>query len=784
VAGWLDKLLGREAPPPPVVPVAAQPPAPAAAPGDLIAQGNRLLDEGRTAEAAERYALALQSDPNLTDAAVNLGFARMELGEKDAARAVLEGVIARQPGHADALFMLGTMAQDRGDSETAVRHLAALLGDRPDFAHARAPLVRALVALGRHDDAAEVVDGGLARAPRDAELLFLRGNLRRLADDAPAAIAAYRAALELVPDMVEARVPLGHLLLASGDLSGATQAFEQGLAFRPRTAELCTRLGDGLRGVGKVDAACAAYAMALERDPACVDALINLGNAEATRGRHDAARAAAQRATEVAPERVEGWINLGTEWGEIERHADAESCFRHAQSLAPEDARPLACLAVLLLNRGATQDALAAFDRALELDPKVEIVHSQRLFALSYLDDSARYLEAARAYGVLVAAAAQKPYADWPVGGDASPARLRVGLVSGDLRTHPVGFFVESVLPHLRTAGIDVVAFSTSAYDDAVTTRLKPQCAGWVSIVGASDSAAAARIRDERVHVLLDLAGHSAYNRLPVFAWRPAPVQASWLGYWASTGVAEIDHVVADPRSVAPGEESLYVESVWRLPETRLCFTAPGGDATHPVASPPALRDGVVTFGSYQNLNKVGDPVLAAWRRVLDGVPGARLRLQSRQTGRAGEAAVQARLVAAGIDPARVALAPPSGRDDYLRSYAEVDLLLDTFPFPGGTTTCEALWMGVPTVTLAGRTMVANQGRLILGTAGLDDWVAEDVDRYVALAVAKAGDLAALAELRAGLRQRVLASPLFDARRFAGHLAEALRGMWAARRRG
>ncbi|MDH5329280.1 MAG: tetratricopeptide repeat protein, partial [Aquincola sp.] len=670
---WLNKLRGGNS--------SARPPAPAptqALPPDaatLVAEGNRMLDAGRPGDAARCYADALVADPQHLDAAVNLGFARMELGQMDAAAEILVGVVCRRPEHVDALFMLGTIAQARGDPTEAVERFEAAIRIQPGFMPARAPLVRALVTLNKVGRAAEVVDAGLAQQPREPELLFLRGNLNRVSGDVVGAIAAYRAALELLPQMVEARVPMGHLLLESGDVTAATRAFEQGLAHRPGTAELCTRLGDGLLGVGKVDAACAAYAMALERDARHTPALVNLSHAEITRGRYEAALAAAAQLTKIAPESAPGWINLGTANGKLDRPAEAAECFRRACELEPTNARPLGNLGVLALQRGAVGEALELLDRAVSLDPSVPAVQSDRLFVLTYLDAPRAYRDAARQYGALVAKMA-RPFADWPAQQDNTPPRLRVGLVSGDLRTHPVGFFVESVMPHLRAAGVDLVAFPTAAHEDEVSRRLMAHCAGWVPLASSGDEAAATRIRDERIHVLLDLAGHSGYDRLPIFAWRPAPVQASWLGYWASTGVEAIDYVIADPLSIRDGEEGDYVETVWRLPETRLCFCPPGGAESFPIGPLAALRGGEVTFGCYQNLAKVCDPVLAAWKRVLDAVPGARLRVQNRQTDRAGEAGLRARFEAAGIEAARLLLAPPTDRTSYLRSYAEVDLLL------------------------------------------------------------------------------------------------------------
>jgi predicted O-linked N-acetylglucosamine transferase (SPINDLY family) len=333
------------------------------------------------------------------------------------------------------------------------------------------------------------------------------------------------------------------------------------------------------------------------------------------------------------------------------------------------------------------------------------------------------------------------------------------------------------VLPHLASRGIEVYAYPTIGIADRMTEKLRAHCAGWFYLHGDNDAAAAKRIHRHGIDVLVDLSGHTGQNRLPVFAFKPAPVQVSWLGYFATTGVAEIDYLLADPVSVPPEHEAHFSETVWRLPHTRLCFTPPEENVA--VGPLPAASRGHLTLGSFQNQAKIGDSVLALWARVLAALPDARLQLRARQLDDPALAAqLRERLQRAGIDAQRVQLYGHAERATYLAAYNEIDFLLDTFPFPGGTTTCEALWMGVPTLTLAGDRLISRQGASLLTAAGLPDWVADSADDFVARALAHAADLPRLAALRAGLRAQVLASPLFDAPHFARDLADALWAMW------
>jgi predicted O-linked N-acetylglucosamine transferase (SPINDLY family) len=279
------------------------------------------------------------------------------------------------------------------------------------------------------------------------------------------------------------------------------------------------------------------------------------------------------------------------------------------------------------------------------------------------------------------------------------------------------------------------------------------------------------------IDILIDLSGHTGDNRLPMFAWKPAPVQVTWLGYFATTGVAAIDYLIADPWTLPKSEESSFSETIWRVPETRLCFTPPA--ILLNVTPPPMLVNGHITFGCFNNLTKMNEQVVALWARILAAVPNSRLYLKARALGEvAVQQSVMKRFAEHGIDPQRLTLETYVPRANYLEAYNQIDIALDPFPYTGGTTTVEALWMGVPVLTLAGKQFLARQGVGLLMNAGLPEWVASDQDDYLSRAIAHASDMQRLASLRAGLRQQVLASPIFDASRFARYFEAALRGMW------
>lgn len=666
----------------------------------------------------------------------------------DGRYAELEGrmrsLIEQYPDSGFAWKALGVSLQTQGkDALPALRKAAELL---PGDAAAHSNLGNALRELRQYDEAVASCRRALEIDPNYA---IGHNNLGAALKDfgqIDEAAVACRRALALRPDYAEAHSNLGYALKDLGHIGDAVACLHRALEIRPDYAEAHNNLGNAYKELGQIACAVAGYRRALGIKPDYAEAHNNLGNALQVLGEIDGAMASCRRALEIKPDFAEAHCNLG-----------------YARQVL-----------------GQLDGAVASYRRALEINPDFAGASSSLLFIHNYLSDlpAATLLAEARRFGDLVARQA-RPCVSW--GNSPDPDRcLRVGFVSGDLWNHPVGFFLEGVLAALASdaaARLELSAYATQGRGDALTERIKARCSGWCSAVGASDEALARRLRDDGIDILVDLSGHTAYNRLSMFAWKPAPVQVAWLGYFATTGVAAMDYLIADPWTVPEGEESEFTEKIWRLPETRLCFTPP--DVAVDVSALPASTNGYVTFGCFNNLTKVNDAVVALWARVLLAVPGSRLFLKAKQLASVSvRQSVVDRFAAHGIGSQRVVLEGPTPRSDYLSAYHRVDIALDPFPFSGGTTSAESLWMGVPVLTLTGDRFVSRQGVGLLMNAGLPEWIARDADDYVARAVASAGDLRQLAVLRQELRQRVLASALFDAPRFAGHFEAALRGMW------
>jgi predicted O-linked N-acetylglucosamine transferase (SPINDLY family) len=368
---------------------------------------------------------------------------------------------------------------------------------------------------------------------------------------------------------------------------------------------------------------------------------------------------------------------------------------------------------------------------------------------------------------------------EWPETGSTWHAGrpIRVGVVSADLRNHSVGFFLEGVLRKLDRKSLVLVAYVSQEADDALSERIKPFFEEWLNVRNLSDAQLADRISGDNIDLLLDLSGHTLDNRLLTFARKPAPVQVTWLGYPGTTGLESMDFIIADAVTIPPNEERFYTEKVWRLPETYICFTPP--DLNLPVANLPSLERPCFTFGCFNNPAKINDSVVACWAEILNAVPGSELLLKNRNFEHEAERELfRQRFILHGIDSARLCFEGYLDQEDHYAAYHRIDMALDPFPYNGVTTTCEALWMGVPSLTLRmERGMFGHNGEMIMKSVGLEDWVAGSIDDYRGRAVAFASNPAWLASLRITLRQALLSSPLCATERFARNLEDAFRGM-------
>lgn len=456
--------------------------------------------------------------------------------------------------------------------------------------------------------------------------------------------------------------------------------------------------------------------------------------------------------------------------------AHAAEHFSEAVALVPDNAIFCNNYGSALAEQRRTEEAIAAFRRALALDPRHRRAHPNLLWLMNMRPEFSaeeRYLEHCR-WADTCAERFRIPGRDHENRRD--PERiLRIGYVSSDFRAHAVGHFIEPILAHHDPGKVVSVCYSNSSTRDAATERMRAHAAAWRDIATLSDDEADALVREDRIDILVDLSGHTRGNRLLVFARRPAPVQVTFLGYPATTGMSAIDYRLTDALADPPGAERNYRERLYRLPRSLWCYL-PRYEMPD-VNTLPALATGHVRFGSMNGAAKLNAAVIEAWSRILARVPAARLLLATVPHGEY-EARIREEFERHGIGDSRLEIVDRVEPHEYYKLFAGIDIALDPFPCNGGTTTCESLWLGVPVVSLAGEEFRSRAGLSLLTHAGLPHLIARSVDAYVDIAVALAGDLPALAELRAGLRERLRASPLADIGAYVTALEEAYRFMW------
>jgi protein O-GlcNAc transferase len=686
---------------------------------------------------------------------------------------------ARDP---QQLIAAGNAIEDQGRVQEALLLYDEAVALAPTLARAHLNRGNALMALGEFNTASDAYQAALVHDPAHAGAHYNLGNAYARRKRWEDACASYQRALQLKPELVDADVALGAALEELGRPEDAAARYRRALKQRPDYAPVYGNLAGVLLKLAQPAEAVACFQQALKLDPELTTLYYRLGLAQEQLQQHEAAITTYRQMLQHHPDNAPAHGMLGIQLLKTGRLIEAVECFQRVIALSPGEVIAHNDLGAALHRLGRTDEAAASWRRVLELDPEQFVAHSNLLFLQSSRtgEPSTALLELARGFGMSAARRASLP-TSWSNTPD--PARrLRVGFVSGDLRAHPVGYFLVSFFAALseRAAGrVELCGYFNHAVADEVSARIEALCSLWRNVHELKDEALARQIRQDNIDILIDLSGHTGGNRLPALAWKPAPVQATWLGYLGTTGVEAIDYLIADAWTLLPEEEPFFSEKIWRLPGSYLCFTPPAEDGT--IGSLPALANGYVTFGSFNNLLKVTDEVIALWARVLHAVPGSRLLVKTQALA---EPTVRQRVTrqfaAHGIDDARLMLEANVPRADYLKPFNRVDIALDTFPYTGITTSVETLWMGVPFVTLAGRTFLTRQGVGLLQNAGLPEWIASDRDDYVSRAARHAADLRTLQRLRQELRPRLLESPIFDAPRFAGHFEDALRNMWRA----
>ncbi len=767
-------------------------------------------DKRRELKYAARSGAAVEGNPQLAQALASAR-ALHQRGQLQEAARLYQGILQQQPAHAEASHGLGLVAHQTGRHDLAAKLIATAVAAAPRNAVYHTNLGVVLKELGRFEEAVASYRTALRFEPRLAQTRSNLGAAQLALGQTEAAAASHRAAIAIDPSYAEAHNNLGLAQMELGRADDAATSYRQAIALNGNYANAYNNLSVALKRLDRLDEALEAARAAVELKPQHAGAHDSIGTILMEQRRFEEAADSFRRAVLIQPngmayrhlgmalmgmgrfadaagtyrlaldldaDDVATHNELGHALEEMSDYAGAAASFGRSLALLPDDADVETSLGGALLMAGEMSRGGEHLRRALTLQPEHSRACQITLFMGLYdsSDDPLELAASSRRYAALISDGA-RVIIDHPNTADPE-RRLRVGLVSGDFWKHSVSRFLETVLASLDARELELFAYAASAHSDVVTERLKQSVPNWRTAVNLGDDALTAAIVADQIDILVDLSGYTSHGRLPVFARKPAPVQVSWLGYSATTGLGAIDYILADRHVIPPGEENQFAETPWRLPDSYLCFSPPRSSVQ--VMPLPALSRGLVSFGSFNNANKLSDRTIGCWSRVLQEVPASRLLLKAAGLDKpAGAQGLLDRFAAHGIAAHRLDLRGYAMMvADHLSSYDEVDIGLDPFPYAGTTTTAEAFWMGVPVLTLKGDRFISHVGESMLHSMGLADWIAENVDDYVAKAVRFSSDLDGLAALRQGLRQRLLASPLGDAPRFARNLETAFRGMW------
>ena len=737
---------------------------------------------GRLGEAEAIYRQILSQDPDNADSLHLLGVLAHQVGRNQDAVDLIRRAIGLRPDVASYYSNWGIVLGAVGrlsDAVAAQRHAVAL---DPTSADAHGNLGRSLMREGHVAEAVVEFQAGLAIKPDDPEILANLSNVLRQTGNFDEAVASARRAIELRPDLIPAYNNLGAALHQKGDFGQAIDAYRRAIALQasgPGAADVYHNLGIALQRTGQFDEAIDTLTTATRLSGDRAETFHQLSFALRERGRVDEALAAARRAIAIDPKHAEAHNNLGIILTEKGQTDEAAAEFRTCIALRPDFGGAYNNLGNALKDMGEMEEAVNYYRQAAALDAQSAVAENYLYSIHFHPDYDARRIA--------------REHADWnarfarPLAGqirrhtnDRSPERrLRVGYVSLDLREHPVGRFLLPLLTHHDRQRFEVFCYTDLARPDAVTQRLQQNADVWRPTAGLTDEGLAELVRDDRIDILVDLAMHMDGTRMLAFARKPAPVQVTYLAYASTTGLETIDYRLTDPYLDPPSppgiDESIYSEKSVRLPHTYWCYEPP---ASAPAVAPlPPAAAGYITFGSLNNFSKVSHLAMRTWIQIMQQVPRSRLILHT------GLGPHRQRVVKefsdAGIAPERIEFFNRLPIDQYLHQYDRIDIALDPFPYTGGTTTCDALYMGAPVVTLAGATAFARGGVSILSNVGITELIAHSVDDYIGIASELASNPSRLAELRATLRERMTRSPLMDGPAFARDVEQAYLGMWA-----
>jgi predicted O-linked N-acetylglucosamine transferase (SPINDLY family) len=697
----------------------------------------------------------------------------LHAGRLEAARAGFEKVIAADTRNARAIHCLGVIHSREDQPKQAIDFMRQAIALDPSVAEYHGVLGNTLVSQQDFSAAADAYREAVKLDPANPQgytcLAFVLARLRRFAEAAP----VYQRLLELRPSDAQAQNDLGIALWQIGSADGAIASFRRAIELKPGFISPLENLVSALQLLGRYEDACSVCRQVLATDPANAILHQQLGNALAAMGNDEEAVRVFRECIRLRPELADAHNTMGNALHHMGKLDEAAEAIHRAIAIAPSVAIYHNNLGNVFKDSADPDHATESYARAVALAPANAVIHSNALYSLSFEPayDSAALLQEAKIWNAQHGA---------PLDGEiklhanakTTNRRLRIGYVSPDFRWHAVGRYLVPALQFHDRNEFEIHCYSDVKSPDSLTRRMQSWADVWRNVVTLNDGQLTEMIRQDQIDILVDLTLHMAGNRMLVFARKPAPVQVTWLGYPGTTGLETMDYRLTDPYLDPPGEgDALYAEKSIRLPHTFWCMNPEAEEFAQPeVNELPALQNGQITFGCFNNFCKINRSLLELWSRVLDAVPGSRMLLLAPSGSR--------REWVSQLLGNRVDFVSRESRLNYLKFHNRIDIGLDTLPYNGHTTSIDSLWMGVPVVTLIGQTVAGRAGFSQLSNVELSELAATTPEQFITIAANLAADLPRLAQLRRTLRERTRSSPLMDGERFARDIESAYRAMW------
>jgi len=733
-------------------------------------------------EAKDAFRSAVELDSTFADAWTNLGVVEKECGDLAAATLSYENALTLQPNDPIIHNNQGNMLLACGDVSSAMSAYRRAVELKPDYVDAKVNLALAYREQGDPEHALKYLEEIDREHPNEASVLNSLGNALRHAERFEEARTALECAINLSPDHAEAHNNLGLVMALLGRRDEARTFFSKAEKLRPDLPVFANNHGTLLLKMFHLDDAILALERAVLLDPTYCDAWVNLGVAHFMCGHYEEAVDAYRKVILQQPDNTFAHYSLGVALIEQQDLSEGTAEIERALELNPNNVMALNTLGVALLDQHCIDDARAAMKTAAESDTMSAPVYaSNYLFTSLYSPDvdDQQIFEEHSAFGKRFTS--NTPDRNYPHLNDSNPDRkLKLAYLSPDFRSHSVAFFIEPLLEKHDRNAFEIILYSNTTRQDVVTQAMQGAADVWVETAGLTDQNLVERIRADRVDILVDLGGHTSGNRLVACGQKPVPIQIQYLGYPNTSGVQAMDYRLSDERADPTGEAKVFcTETIIRLPDCFHCYR-PTSRAPEP-ASAPHVERGFVTFGSFNVLPKLNTEVVNAWSEILTQVPNSRLYLKCKQLKTESvRDRVMGYFVDRGIDKSRIDMdAFMPSIQEHLNQYARIDLALDTFPYNGTTTTCEALWMGVPVLSVNGTRHTGRVGLSLLHAAGLsEEFIAKDLKTYIQKAVSWGHSPQRLAEVRSTLRQQLSQSPLRDEIRFTRNLERVYRDLW------